>query len=247
MDRGSYIAGNGMIAQQQRLDVIANNLANVNTRGFKADRLTFGDMMRRTLSDDAGYGDPIATLSAGPSAEPNARLTDFSEGGAEVTDNPLDVRLGGKSVAMFAVQHGGATLYTRNGAFTTDVRGNLKTQGGDAVLDDAGRPIGGLKGKVEIGKDGTVRDDGKAVAKLGVTVGSFQKTEDGDGLFTGSGVRTATANDDVKVASGELETSNVNPVKTMIEMIALQRNYEISQKMIQSQDDSTAKLAETMG
>ncbi len=247
MDRGSYIAGNGMIAQQQRLDVLANNLANVNTTGFKADRLTFGDMMRRTLADGAGYGDPIATLSSGPEAQDGVKTTDFTAGAAQRTDNPLDVRLGGSTTAMFAVQHGGKTLYTRNGAFTLDVRGNLVTKSGDAVLDDAGKPITGLKGKVQIGTDGAVSVNDKFAAHLGVTVGDFRKDDGGAGLYQGTAVHNATVKDNVQVASGELETSNVSPVQSMVEMIALQRSYEISQKMVQSQDESTAKLAEVMG
>ena len=246
MDRGSYIAGNGMIAQQQRLDTLANNLANVNSRGFKADRLTFGDMMRRNLADRAGYGNLIGTLTSGPEAK-GTEITNLGEGGSELTNNPLDVRISGRETAMLAVSHGGKTLYTRDGALTLDSRGSLITKGGDPVLDDAGRPIGGLTNRVEIRPDGSVIQDNRTVARLGLKVGAFRKSEEGGLLFDGARLHQATAADGVQVASGQIETSNVDPVHTMIDMIALQRAYEINQKMVQSQDESTAKLAEAMG
>ena len=244
MNRGTYIAANGMIAQQQRLDTVANNLANVNTAGFKGDRLTFGDMMLRTLADDAGYGSPIATLSSGPEIDSKAAVTDFSPGAMQETGNPLDLGLGGKTLAMFAVRHDGQTAYTRNGAFRLDASDDLVTGDGDPVLDDKGRPIRGLSGgKVEIGPDGRIAGTDVTVGRF---VGRFHKGEKGAGLYEGD-ARPATAADDAPIASRHLEASNVNPVLAMTDLISLQRAYEISQKMVQSQDESTAKLAETIG
>ena len=241
MDRGSYIAANGMIAQQKRLDVLANNLANVNTRGFKADRLTFRDMMLRTVADDGGYGNPVAQLSSGPTVDAGREVTDLRPGDAEHTGNPLDLRIGGDTTAMFAVAHKGGTRYTRDGTFALNAKGGLVTKAGDAVLDPSGRPIRGLAQPLTSGPEGLLAA-GKPV-EIGRFVGKFEKDGDGAGLFTATDAR---ADNTVSIVSGELETANFNPVSAMMDMIALQRAYEIAQKMVQSQDESTAKLAETM-
>lgn len=241
MDRGSYIAANGMIAQQQRLDVLANNLANVNTRGFKGDRLAFGDMLLRTVANGAGYGDPIAQLSSGPDLDTAAQVTRFAPGGAERTGNPLDLRLDGNAVAMFAVSHSGTVKYTRDGAFALRADGDLVTKDGDAVLDSQKRPIRGLAAPLSSGPSGLL-SAGKPV-DVGRFVGRFGKDQAGGNLYASIDAQASAA---VPVVSGELETSNVNPVLEMVDMISLQRAYETAQKMIQSQDESTAKLAETM-
>ena len=241
MDRGSYIAANGMIAQQRRLDTVANNLANVNTRGFKGDRLAFSDMMVRTLSDGAGYGRPVARLSSGPVVDAGRETTDFTPGTAEGTGNPLDLRLGGDALAMFAVRHDGATRYTRDGAFALNANGDLVTKTGDAVLDSDGRPIRGLTGTLSSGPNGLLAD-GKPV-DVGRFAGRFRKDAAGGNLYASNDARTSA---ETPVLSGELETANVNAVATMVDLIAIQRAYEIAQKMVQSQDESTAKLAETM-
>ena len=243
MNRGTYTAANGMIAQQQRLDVLANNLANVNTRGFKGDRLTFNDMMLRTVADDAGYGEPIATLSSGPEADSKAQVTDFSPGGADVTGNPLDLRLGGRTPAMFAVRHNGEIRYTRDGAFKLNAGGDLVTRSGDAVLDASNQPIKGLTGLVKIDERGRIAG---TPVEIGRSVGRFRKDEDGAGLYSGANVRPVSDADAAPIVAGELETSNVDPVLAMVDMISLQRSYEIAQKMVQSQDESTSKLAEAM-
>src|SRR5690349_18504037 len=114
MNRGAYTAGTGMLAQQRRLDVIANNLANVNTRGFKSDQLTFGDMMIREMAADGGNGAPVGFLASGPTVE--SQTTNFSQGSLERTGNSLDLALEGNG--MFAVRTPNGVRYTRDGAFT---------------------------------------------------------------------------------------------------------------------------------
>ena len=236
MNRGTYTAATGMMAQQQRLDVVANNLANVNTRGFKADRLSFRDMMTRNMASEAGYGDPIGQLYAGPGV--SSQLTDMAQGGAEATGNPLDFML--KEKGMFAVRGAdGATRYTRDGAFKL-AAGALVTKGGEAVLDEKGKPIVGLADDLKVDAKGRIVS-GKQTFVLGRATGTFVK--EGANLYVSADARPA----DVPVESQALETANVEPVSLMVEMIALQRAYEISQKMIQSQDESTAKLDEAIG
>jgi flagellar basal body rod protein FlgG len=232
-----------MLAQQRRLDVIANNLANVSTRGFKGDHLTFGDMMIRAMADDSGAS--VGTLASGPTAE--TQTTDFTQGSLEHTGNPLDLALNGQG--MFAVGTPDGVRYTRDGSFTLNSSGALVTKNGQAVLDENSKPIAGLSGAIEVDTQGRVHPVGKAqtLATIGRFDGSFAKDPGGKNLYTGDKVRAFGTTEGPQVASEQLEASNVEPISLMAEMISLQRAYEISQKMVQSQDESTAKLAETMG
>lgn len=232
------------MAQQQRLDVLANNLANVNTRGFKADKLTFSDMLVRSMADEAGNGSTIGVLASGPTAD--SETTDFSQGGVEMTGNNLDCSLGG--AGMFAVQTANGIRYTRDGAFTLNATGGLVTKNGDAVLDNDGKPITGLNGQAAIEKNGQIHLAGKSatIATLGRYDGTFTKDLGGKNLYEAADARAFDPKEGPSVDSGQLETANVEPVSVMVQMIALQRAYEISQKMVQSQDDSTAKLNEVM-
>lgn len=233
-----------MLAQQRRLDVIANNLANVSTRGFKSDQLTFGDMMIREMADQAGSGKAVGYLASGPTAE--TQTTDFSQGSLEPTGNPLDLALNGKG--MFAIGTASGVRYTRDGAFSLNASGALVTRDGNPVLDENSKPITGLSGAIQIDQEGRVHPAGKAavLATIGRFDGTFEKDTFGKNLYTGERVQGFGPNEGGRVAAGQLETSNVEPISLMAEMIALQRAYEISQKMVQSQDESTAKLAETM-
>ncbi len=241
MNRGVYTAATGMVAQQTRLDVVANNLANVNTRGFKADRVTFSDMMDRTMADDAGYGSNLGSLGSGPAVM--TQSTDFSAGAAEATDNPFDLMISGDAKAMFEVRKPNGDLrFTRDGSFSLNDSRQLVTKGGDLVMDDKGQPISVPEGATM--DRGAVRLDGKTVATVGRYVGAFAKDLDGNNAYKSTDAQASSA---VSVESGFLESANVEPVSMMVEMIGLQRNYELAQKMVQAQDESTGRLAEAMG
>jgi flagellar basal body rod protein FlgG len=241
MNRGVYTAATGMVAQQTRLDVLANNLANVNTRGFKVDRVTFADMMDRTMADDAGYGSNLGSLGSGPAVA--TQTTDFAAGSAEVTDNPFDMMIGGGSNAMFQVRKAnGDVRFTRDGSFSLNASRQLVTKAGDLVMDGQGQAIT-VPENARIDK-GAVLVDGKAVATVGRFQGTFVKDRNGNNQYESANAQADAA---VPVETGFLESSNVEPVSMMVEMIALQRNYELAQKMVQSQDESTGRLAEAMG
>lgn len=239
MNRGVYTAATGMIAQQRRLEIVANNLANVNTRGYKADRVTFGEAMSRAMNADAGSGAALGNLSSGASIRKED--VDFSQGSFETTGNALDVAIKGEG--MFAVGTPTGTQYTRDGAFRTDGANHLVTASGNDVLDADGKPIVLPGGPVEIDEKGAIHPKGKGdtIAKLGIFGGAFEKK--GGNLYASDDAKAVAA---PSVVSGGLETANIEPISQMVEMIALQRGYETAQKMIQSQDDATGKLVETM-
>ena len=243
MNRGIYTAATGMMAQQRRLEITANNLANVNTRGYKADRVTFGEAMNRVMAGDAGAGDDLGILSAGASVRKED--TDFSQGGAEVTGNALDLSLQG--AGMFAIGTSQGVRYTRDGEFRTNGANGLVTQSGDPVLDGDGKPIVLPGGPVEVDANGAIHPlgrTGETIATLGRFSGSFEKR--GGNLFAATDAKALEGKDAPPVLSGQLEAANVEPVTSMIEMITLHRAYETAQKMVQNQDEATGKLTEAM-
>src|SRR5690349_1899488 len=136
MDRGLYIAASGMIAEQVRQDLLAQDLANASTPGYKADRATQRTFDEMLLSNTK-TGQQVGSLGQGVAID--RQVTDFSPMTTKQTDEPLDFAVRGDG--FFAVQGQDGVQYTRNGRFTTDANGTLITQTGEAVLGRNGQPL----------------------------------------------------------------------------------------------------------
>ncbi len=240
MNRGIYASTTGMLASQRYLDVLSNNLANSSTNGFKQDGLAFNDAMIKEMRANGGAGISLGTLGTG--ATEKSAGTDFSQGNVQSTGNPLDFAING-AAGMFAVQTPTGTQYTRDGAFAvTD--GQLTTKDGKPILDDRGSTIAVDASKqIKLGEDGTVTVGGVAAGKLGLYQGKFLK--EGGNLYSSP---DATLMDPgvSSVVQGSIEGSNVNSIQSMVEIIRLGRSYEMSQKSIQSQDELTQKLIQSL-
>ena len=230
MIRGLYVAAEGMAARQKAQDAIANNLANLNTTGFKADRPAFATVYERQLYRVQGTrSQPIGALSAG--AILRELYTDLQQGALTTTGNPLDVAIDG--AGFFAVQTPQGVRYTRNGAFQRNAGGILTTHAGDPVLGEGNQPIRvPPNATVHIGEDGAVLANGTRVGRLLIVQGNLTKAPDGD--FVGAAQPIANP----RVVAGALEASNVNMVREMVTMIELIRAYETHQKIIQAHDDT---------
>jgi len=248
MLRGLYTAYTGMIHEQNRMDVLTNNLANADTIGYKKEGATaqsFDAMLVDKIKDDSSpLGLPIRIGMANPGVKIGEGYTDFSQGAFQVTSNSLDFALGGEG--FFTVEYtdkagNSKTLYTRDGNFGVTTDGFLVTTDGDYVLGDNGGYIKlDPNAAVVVQKDGTIIQDGKTVAKLKITDfedynyiehfgGNYYTTVDG-----------ATEKDarECQVFQGYLETSNVSIVSEMVSMITVSRQYEANQKVIQTYDSS---------
>ncbi|HEY3019936.1 MAG TPA: flagellar hook-basal body protein [Solirubrobacteraceae bacterium] len=225
MDRGLYIAASGMLAEMARQDLLANDLANASTPGYKADRAeqrSFADVLLANTRTGAPVG-PVGTGSAITS-----QGTDLSGAPLKDTGEPLDFAIAGDG--FFAVRTPQGQRFTRNGSFQTDGNGQLTDQLGNPVLDEQGRAI-------TVGTDGTVPP-----TALGVfAVTGARKA--GDNLFTGTAAGRATG----EVRSGALEDSGVNPARAMIDMIASLRAFESGQKAIQTIDATLDQAATKVG
>jgi flagellar basal-body rod protein FlgG len=225
MDRGLYIAASGMLAEMARQDLLANDMANTSTAGYKADRVTqrsFADVLLSNTKTGADVG-PI-----GSGAGITRQVTDLAPQTHKETAEPLDFAIAGEG--FFAVRTAQGQRYTRNGSFQTGAAGQLVDQLGNPVLDQRGRTI-----KVDAG--GTVDP-----AKLGVYALNGAKKA-GEGLFTGTAAGKATG----VPRSGALEGSGVDAARAMIDMIASLRAFESGQKVIQTIDQTLDQAASRVG
>ncbi|MFN8220883.1 MAG: flagellar hook-basal body protein [Fimbriimonadales bacterium] len=237
MNRGIYAASAGMSMLRRQLDVVANNLANVSTTGYKKDVLAFNDVMAKALQNGE---QPIGSLGYGP--QNFLEVTEFEVPGEILpTGNPLDLAIDGNKGA-FAVRSlkDGTVRYTRDGSFTRNPDGKLVTKAGDLVLDDRMNEIDLPAGKAVVANDGTLSVNGSEVAKIGVFEGSFRKV--GGNLFEGN----ATAMDEATVHPNALEQSNVSAIESMVQMIDLQRSFEIAQRSITAQDELAQRLISSL-
>jgi len=256
MMRALWTAGGGMIAQQYNVDVISNNLANVNTTGYKKERAEFKDLLYETL-DRAyimnGSGKPV-NLQVGHGAAALATVKNFTGGNLEKTDNALDMAINGN--AFFTIQgSSGQTVFTKDGSFKISVteEGNkLTTADGYPVLDEAGNHIvfNIDPDKLQVSQQGELSyvDENGATISLEQKIGlvKFPNVQGlvsiGSNFFeqnSASGTPVLDSEVGIKstISQGFLESSNVQVVEEMVKLIVAQRAYEINSKAIQSADD----------
>ncbi len=256
MVRGLYTAYTGMLNQQYRLDTLTNNLANSDTTGFKAENTTaksFDDVLTYKIKDGSEYyiNRRIGKMALGVKIGEN--YTDYSQGSFKDTGNTYDLALDGKGFfAISFTSKAGKTyeLYTRDGEFTTDAEGVLRTKDGDFVLDESGSNIVVPTDaqSVSIDQTGRVFADGEQVGQLKLV--DFEDynylKKYGENLL--QAVDGATQKDFTgTVNQGYLETSNVNVVETMVDLITITRAYESNQKIIQAIDDTLDKAVNNVG
>jgi flagellar basal-body rod protein FlgF len=217
------------------MDVTAHNLANASTTGFKRDGLAFSEAFEREMFMN---GRGIGSMGAGPVLRD--QYTVFEQGAVHHTGVDLDVAIDGDGA--FAVQTPDrGILYTRDGSFKVDAQNRLVTRQGHPVLDTDLRPIELAPGTVQIDPAGGVSVDGADRRQLGVFQARFAKA--GGNLFFAQG---ATPVAEPSVTPRALEGSNVNPMQAMVDMVKIGRLYEIAQKSIQSQDDLTQRLIQSL-
>jgi flagellar basal-body rod protein FlgF len=260
MIRGLYIAASSAISENKRIDVIANNIANVNTSGFKKDTLiteSFPDvLMKRIGSTD--YRDIVAKAPIASKIGYIGKMnhgvrvdevyTNFEQGSISPSGNPLDLALQGKG--FFTVETPGGERYTRSGEFTLDSEGYITTKEGYEIQGQNG-PIQ-VEGKnININEDGQVFSDGNEIDTLKLVDFNDYKLlkKEGDGLFTDASGDGANMKESVGllVQQGYVEGSNVNSVKMMVEMITMLRSYEANQKVIKTHDELLGKSVNEVG
>ena len=248
---GLYLSATGVMTNSYRQDVIANNLANSETVGFKKDLAMF--RQRPTAAEEmpgkTGWSNLLLEgIGGGTYAEPT--VVDTSEGSLERTGNKLDAAIQG--TGFFTVDDRGKTRLTRNGQFMIDNNGNLVTTNGKQnVLDSQGNPIkldGKLQEKTNIGQDGTISQDNNIVAKLGVMDvpdPAILKNEGGT-LFSYPDTGALTPSNSV-VHGETIENANVDSATELTALMDTQRQLEANANMIHTQDGTLDKLINIVG
>ena len=259
MLRGIYTSASGMVADQRRLDVVANNLANVTTTGYKRETTvsqSFDEFLIQRVHDrDAlGRGLPptqIGRLGIGTYVvNTTARLT---TGSLQQTGNPLDVALAGDG--FFTVNTPQGLRYTRQGSFLQDADGTLITPQGHPVLVN-GSPLTAAPGSLAINEQGQVLANGQVRGQLEVVtsrqLGAIRK--EGDGLWVQAGaneantlVTPAEATGQYTLKVGFLEASNVEAVSEMVQMMETMRSFEANQRALQAQDETLGRAVNDIG
>jgi len=261
MDSALWAAKTGLEAQQTRMTVTANNLANVNTTGFKKSRVAFEDLMYQTVRQTGGTGAQDTLLPSGVHLGTGSRVVATeklnTQGSIQITNNSTDVAINGRGFFQVALPDG-TTAYTRDGSFKVNAEGELVTSAGYRVQPTISIPEGALS--VTIGSDGavTVALAGQAAPSQ---AGTIQLTDfinpaglqaRGENLLLETAASgppqsgTPGVNGLGALQQGALEASNVNVVEELVSMIETQRAYEMNSKAISTTDKMLEYLTQRL-
>lgn len=235
MDALTTSAASGLRARMESLEMLANNLANAATGGYKADREFY-----------SLYVSPDAT-GAPPSTMPviDRPWIDFSSGTLRATGNPLDLALGGKG--FFAVESPGGTLYTRNGSFRLAADGTLTAAEGYPVrLAGGGRLAARPGAPLEFAADGTVRQEGQVVGQLEIVdfADPTALAKQGNTYFRAPAAAVAGPAAAVDLQQGKIEDSNVSGPEAAVRLVSIMRQFEMLQRAISLGSDMNRKAVE---
>jgi flagellar basal-body rod protein FlgF len=243
MDNSLYTLLSGQVALRRKLDVVANNMANLGTTGFKSERVHFDDVYKKLETDGRG----VAFVSD------IATSTDFTQGSLQQTGNDLDVGISGKGV-ISAQDSTGKPFYTRDGRMSRTSEGNLVlTSNGMNIVDAAGAAIQIPPNvqKISIAGDGTISSsDGGTLGKIGIYDFDYNKMDRlADGLFTSKDKKQPELSTVSRLNQGFIESSNVNSVKTLTDLINVQRAYETGSNLMEKENqriqDAISRLGRT--
>ncbi len=236
MIKGIYHAAAGMIPRESQLEAISNNLANANTTAHKSDRRLFRTTLNNRLLQGGPFGTPV-TLPP----ELYYLQTDFAQGPLEKSDNPLDIAISGRGFFVIETENG--NCYTRDGNFKLNEDNELVTKLGYRVLGES-NPIQVTGGEVVVRDTGEVIVDGSVVDRLQVVdfEEPYNLRRNGYGYFVPEDNAPGQPVEDIRLMQGYIEGSNVNVIKEMVEMIELNRVYDMLQRAVVTQDE-TLKMA----
>ena len=257
MFRSLYTAATGMHAQETRMSVIANNLANQGTVGFKKSRPEFEELLSEKIRPAAAPnpqgGTESTALEVGMGVRTRATTKNFGQGSLETTNNPMDLAIDG--TGFFQVQRpDGEIAYTRAGNFRVDSEGRMVTTNGDLVFPQVTLPADtkhvmiNRNGEILVERPNSTNHESVGQIEIAMFVNPAGLESVGGNVLTqtdasGPPIRALPTNDEAGgIVQGFLEASNVEAIEEMIGMISAQRAYEMSSKVISSADQMLQKL-----
>jgi flagellar basal-body rod protein FlgF len=240
---GLYMSAAGAHAQSSKVEVLSNNLANVNTVGFKRELALLHARQSEAIERGVASRGTGAIEDVGGGVRMNSTFTDYSPGTMQLTHIPSDLAIDAPG-AFFQVERGGQTLLTRAGNFHVSNEGRLVTTKGESVLASDGEPIQ-LDPNLPVNfiAGGVVEQAGNRVELALVRPKNLLGVSKvGENYFTADRTADVAPAEDRKVRSGYLEMSAVNPVEEMVELITASRAYEANVRIIQQHDTATSEL-----
>ncbi len=240
MESSAYIAISQQSALRQQMDIIANNIANISTPGFKSGHLSFKEYVNRNVNNiETSFVQELGMVS------------DLSQGPLNHTGAELDFAINGEG--FFSVGALNGTKYTRNGHFKMDGNGQVVNENGDPLLSDSGGPIvlPSAANEIRVTKDGTIYADKSVVGKIGLV--KFERPEllerESGGLYKlpANSADAATPVESPEIVQASLETSNVQGVVEITKMMQVSRSYETAQKLVEREDDRVRQAIRRLG
>ncbi len=238
MDNTVYAALNRQVGLFREMNIVANNLANMSTTGYRREAIVFSEFLHSP-------GSETGSLSI---AHANGQATDLSQAGFIETGRSLDMAIDGDG--FFLIQNEFETYLTRSGPFVQSANGNLVTPNGDSILDFSSSPIqipGGIA-DLTIANDGTISGDGNPITRVGIWLPTdLSKVNRVDGVGFQVSIEDTVPSEDYQIRQGFLERSNVEPVEEVSRMIEVQRTYELGQSFLEKEDERIRNLLRTLG
>lgn len=234
MDNAMYVGLSRQMTLRRQMDVVANNIANQETTGFKVEQLILAENPQGPAKTMGGPAPVKFVLDTG-------LARDFSQGTMRTTGNSLDVAIEGQG--FFQITTADGPRYTRDGRFTLDASGQLTTQRGEILVGEGGAILVNTQnGPISISKDGIISQAGQRIGAVRpvqfASLSSLEKT--GDGLYRNTANGQPTPATTAQLHQGMLEGSNVNAIKEITDMIEVSRAYERMARLV----EQTAKLSE---
>jgi len=248
MDNALYVGLSKQMILRRELDIAANNMANVDTTGFKAESVI-------TQDDPLMPARPLRGSTPIQYALDTGVARDFGQGPLQPTGSPLDMAIQGQG--FFQISTAAGTRYTRDGRFATDGQGRLITQEGDPVLDTGGSPIAlnPQGGPPQVGRDGSItqsvpgQPQNVTVGRIGVvrfdSLSALSKQ--GDGLYSNTSTAQPAPAPEAIVSQGMLEGSNVQPIIQVTELIRISRAYEAITQLVGNNSDLSNQSIQRLG
>ncbi len=236
MDNAGYVGLSRQIGLQRELTTVANNLANMNTNGFRREGAIFAEHIEALQNENPSLS--MSTLSR--------RFVDLSAGELTVTNEPLDVAIDGDGFFLVETQNG--ERLTRDGAFSLNAERELVNSQQLRILDESGGAITIPQGQnnITVADDGSIFAGGQPVAKLGVvSADPAGLVREGRNLFEAQAGYAAL--EDARVRQGVVEGSNVNAIEEMARLIEVQRTYEASKRFTEDENERITRTVRTLG
>lgn len=234
MDSPGYVALSRQSGLMREIQLVANNIANLSTTGFRREGIVFAEHVERMRDE------PSLSLT-----HANARMIDLSQAGLTQTGGSYDLAIQGEG--FFLVETPEGQRLTRAGSFTPSAEGDLVTPEGWPVLDAGGTAVFvPADTAVSVGTDGTISANGEAIGQIGLyrPVDPLDLRHQSGTTFIAADIEPA---ENGQILQGFLEESNVNPVAEIARMILVQRAYELGQKFLDSEDERTRSTVRTLG